>query len=183
MAVQIQYKVEGFEELMGQLNSFKEEIGKQKTDRIWRNLVKRSAEPILQAVKAGAPKDTGQLADRIYMKVRRPRRQDKTGKFYAGEEYFARILASPLRNESTRHQILTKRKKKNGDAIWSTVWRGKKPVAISQEFGNARVPATFFMRNGLKRAQRQSIDLMVGLLKIEIAELSRKRNRAASARG
>lgn len=183
MAIQIQYQVEGFADLMAQLNEYKEEIGKQKTDRIWRNMVAKAAQPILEAVKQEAPHDTFQLRDRIYLKVRRAKQRDKSGKFYAGEEYMARILASPLRDDTTKHRVLSKRKNKRGENIWTTVWRGKKPVAVSQEFGNARVPATFFMRNGLKRSQKMAVDIMTGLLKITISELARKRARTGSARG
>ena len=183
MAVQLELKIEGFGELMSQLNSFKEEIGKQKTDRIWRNILAKSAQPILETVKADAPHKTGQLRDRIYMKVRRAKQRDKAGKFFAGEEYLARILASPLRDESYKHQVLTKRKNKKGQPIWNTVWRGKRPVAVSQEYGNANTPPVPFMRNGLKKAGRLSVNIMSDLIKLQIAELSRKRNRAASARG
>lgn len=173
----LEYQVEGMDDLFAQLNNLKQEIGKQKTDRIWREVVTRAAEPILEAVKSGAPRDTGQLADRIYMKVRRPKARDKTGKYYLGEEYYARIIASPLRDDSQLHGIINKRGK------FQTVWRNKKPVAISQEFGNARVPAQPFMRTGLRLARGQAVQIMGDVLKIKIAEITRAKNRAASAKG
>jgi HK97 gp10 family phage protein len=168
------FKVEGMEELFAQLNNLKQEIGKQKTDRIWREVVTRAAEPILAEVKASAPKDSGQLADRIYMRVRRPKARDKNGKYYLGEEYFARIIASPLRDDTRQHFVLNRRGK------LQAVWRNKKPVAVSQEFGNARVAAQPFMRPGLMRARSQSVKIMGDILKLKIAEITRARNRAAS---
>jgi HK97 gp10 family phage protein len=173
----LEYQVEGMDDLFAQLNNLKDEIGKQKTDRIWREVVTRAAQPILEAVKSNAPKDTGQLADRIYMKVRRPKARDKNGKFYLGEEYFARIIASPLRDTSELHMIVNKR----GNT--QTVWKKKKPVAISQEFGNARVPAHPFMRPGLLQAKNHAVQIMGDILKLKIADITRAKNRAWAAGG
>jgi HK97 gp10 family phage protein len=177
MAIQHSFKIEGFDALTAALNDMKEEIGKQKTDKIWREAVTRGAEPILAAVKAAAPQDTGQLKDRIYMKVRRPKARDKSGKFYAGEEYMARIIASPLRDESYRHFIVNKKGR------LQSVWRNKKPVAISQEYGNARVPAKPFLRPGLNNAANSAVQIVKMFLSIKINEYVRARNRAWAAKG
>lgn len=177
MAIQHSFQVEGFEALNAALNDMKQEIGKQKTDRIWREAVRRGAEPILDAVKAAAPTDTGQLKMRIYMKVRRPKQRDKTGKFYAGEEYLARIIASPLRDDSQKHLIV------NRKGRLQSVWRNKKPVAISQEYGNARTPAHPFLRPGLRAATNSAVNIVKTFLSIKINEYVRARNRAWAAKG
>jgi HK97 gp10 family phage protein len=171
MAIQESYKVEGFEALYAALKDMKEEIGKQKTDKIWREAVKRGAEPILAEVKSRAPRDTGQLQSRIYMKVRRPKARDKSGKYYLGEEYLARILASPLRDDSREHYIVNKRGR------LQKVWRNKRPVAISQEFGNARTPRHPFMRVSLSVARPSSVQIIqpfLGLSLIHISEPTRQ---------
>lgn len=180
MAAIATIKVEGFNDLLARLNELSDEISKQKTDRMWRTILERSAQPILDAVKQRAPKDTGQLAMRIYMKVRRSNARDKRSSQYLGDEYIARILASPLRDESTRHRVVTKRKKKDGSYVVQTVWRGKRPVAISQEFGNAKTPAQPFMRVGMRQARDQSIETMKMLLQLKIQELARSKARATS---
>ena len=177
MAIQYSFKIEGFDALTAALNEMKEEVGKQKTDKIWREAVRRGGEPILEAVKAAAPMDTGQLRQRIYMKVRRPKARDKAGKLYAGEEYMARIIASPLRDESQQHFIVNKKGR------LQSVWRNKKPVAISQEFGNARVPARPFLRPGLRNASNRAVEIVKMFLSIKINEYVRARNRAWAAKG
>ena len=177
MAIQESYKVEGFEALFAALKDMKEEIGKQKTDKIWREAVRRGAEPILAEIKARAPVKTGQMKSRIYMKVRRPKSRDKNGKYYLGEEYLARILVSPLRDDSREHFIVNKRGR------LQKVWRGKRPVAISQEFGNARTPPQPFMRVSLSTARPASVEIIKSFLGLKIQEYVRMKNRTWSSRG
>ena len=52
MAVVESFTVEGFPELFKAMDELKEEIGKGKTDRIWRDLLKKSMQPVLDAAKA-----------------------------------------------------------------------------------------------------------------------------------
>ncbi len=148
-------QVEGFPELFAAMEKIKEEVGKGKTDRIWRNAMKAAFAPVLAAAKANAPKNTGQLADRIYMKVHRPSSRDKQSKrFTPGEIYMARVTASTLRDDSELHFILNRKGK------FQTTWRKKKPVAISQEFGNSKTPAHPFLRPALESNIRVVLDIL-----------------------
>lgn len=139
--------VEGFDELFKAMEELAEEIGKGKTDRIWRTAMQYAIEPVLQDAKSYAPYDenskTGHMRDHIYMKVHRPMQRDKSGKYYAGEMYMARVTVSPIRDDTRMDVILNKKGK------FQTVYRNKKPVAVSQEFGNARVPGNPFLRPAL----------------------------------
>jgi len=163
------YKVEGFPELFAAMDALKEEIGKGKTDRIWREAMKRAFTPVLTAAKQNAPKDTGQLAARIYMKVHRPNQGDKRSKHYVpGEIYMARVSASPLRDDSQLHTVLNKRGK------LQSVYRGKKPVAVSQEFGNASTPKHPFLRTALESNYKLVTDILADNLKLSIDEIARK---------
>lgn len=165
----VEYQVEGFPELFAAMDALKEEVGKGKTDRIWRDAMTRAFTPVLNAAKQNAPKDTGQLAERIYMKVHRPNQGDKGSKYYEqGEIYMARVSASPLRDTSTLHTILNKRGK------FQNVWRGKRPVAISQEFGNASTPKHPFLRPALEANTKLVTDILADSLKIAIDEIARK---------
>lgn len=163
------YKVEGFSELFAAMDALKEEIGKGKTDRIWRDAMKGAFTPVLMAAKQNAPKDSGQLAARIYMKVHRPNQGDKGSKHYVpGEIYMARVSASPLRDESTLRTVLNKRGK------FQNVWGNKKPVAISQEFGNASTPKHPFLRPALEANYKLVTDILADKLKLAIDEIARK---------
>jgi HK97 gp10 family phage protein len=163
------FKVEGFPELFAAMDALKEEIGKGKTDRIWRDAMKNAFTPVLNAAKQNAPKETGQLAARIYMKVHRPNQGDKRSKHYVpGEIYMARVSASPLRDDSQLHTVLNKRGK------FQNVWSNKKPVAISQEFGNASTPRHPFLRPALESNYKLVTDILASNLKLAIDEIARK---------
>lgn len=131
------FKVEGFDALFKQMDELSEEIGKGKTDRIWKQALGMAMQPVWDMAKAIAPGewegDTGQLREHIFMKVVRPTANDKNKKYYQGETFMALVYASPIRDDSIKKTVLNKRGK------FQTVWTGKKPVAISQEFGNKRL--------------------------------------------
>ena len=167
MSVQTSVKVEGFEELFKAMDQLKEEIGKGKTDRIWRDVLKKAMQPVLQGAKDKAPKDTGQMADHIYLSVHRPKSRDVSGKYYDGEMYMARVTVSPVREDTKYRMILNKRGR------FQTISYNKKPVAVSQEFGNARTPAHPFLRTSLESNSQEVVNLLQSLLRLKIEEITR----------
>lgn len=136
------FKVEGFEQLFREMDKLSEEIGTGKTDRIWRKALAEAMQPVLDMAKDLAPNEspssTGQLKEGIYMKVHKPQSRDKRSKYYDGEMFMARVTASPIRDDTKKGAILNKRGK------FQTVWQNKKPVAISQEFGNKQLENSEF---------------------------------------
>jgi HK97 gp10 family phage protein len=173
MAVIQQFSVDGFPELFAAMDKIKEEIGKGKTDKIYREAMKAAFTPVLNAAKDKAPKDTGQLADHIYMKVHRPTNSDKKSKYYErGEIYMARVSVNPLRDDSQLHYQT--RTSKKGKVYLQPTWRNKKPVAVSQEFGNARVPKHPFLRTSLEGNAKLVTDILGDRLKLAIDEFARK---------
>ena len=168
MAVVESFTVEGFPELFKTMDRLKEEIGKGKTDRIWRDVLKRAMQPVLDSAKAAAPKDTGQLANNIYVAVHRPKQRDKAGKYFDGEMYMARVSVSAIREDTGTAFVLNKRGK------LQTVRTNKKPVAVSQEFGNARTPRQPFLRTSLERNARTVAQIVEDLLRLNINEIARK---------
>lgn len=143
MAIEHYVQVDGMEALFKKMDELREEIGKGKTDRIWRNSLQYAMEPVLQDAKTNAPKDSGELADHIYMKVKKPNSIDKNSVTYQGEMYMAQVIASPLRSDAKLHTVLNKKGR------FQTVYRGLRPVAVSQEFGNAKTSAQPFLRRSL----------------------------------
>ena len=136
--------VQGFPALFAKMDSLSEEIGKAKTDAIWKKALGFAFEPVLQDAKVFVPKDTDQLDQHIFMRTNRPNSKDKSSMSYAGESFMARVYVTPIREDSVQKTILNKRGK------FQTVWTNKKPVGISQEFGNARTPAHPFLRPALR---------------------------------
>jgi HK97 gp10 family phage protein len=166
--VDITTSIDGFESLNKALDMLREEFGKGKTDAIYRKAMKAAMQPVLDAAKTYAPKDTDQLEQHIYMKVHRPMARDKAGKYYAGEVYMARVSASPVREDSEIKVILTKKGK------FQNYWSGLKPVAVSQEFGNARTPAHPFLRPALDNNMDRVQNLLGVNLWSEIEKLAAK---------
>lgn len=138
------FKMEGFDELIKKMDELGQEIGKAKTDAIWRKAMGYAMEPVLQDAKSFAPKDTGEMASRIYMKVHRPMVRDKQGKYYAGEAYMARITASPVRSDSVLNYTV------NSKGRLRATWSNKSPAPVAQEFGNAHNAPTPFLRPALE---------------------------------
>ena len=140
----VESQVTGFAELFKAMDELSEEIGKAKTDRIWRKAMAYAMEPVLQDAKSFAPKNTGEMADRIYMKVHRPMARDKQGQRYAGEAYLARVTASPIRSDSILNYTV------NSKGKLRAIWSNKSFAPVSQEFGNAHNAAHPFLRPALE---------------------------------
>lgn len=138
------FSMEGFDELIKKMDELKEEIGKGKTDSIWRKAMSYAMEPVLDDARSFAPKDTGEMASRIYMRVHRPMSRDKQGQRYAGEMYIARVTASTIRSDSVLNYTVNKNGKLRAN------WSNKSKAPVSQEFGNANNAAKPFMRPALE---------------------------------
>lgn len=151
MSVQMSVKVEGFEDLFKQMNELAQEIGKGKTDRIWRNALKYAMEPVLEKAKSLAPKDSGQLADHLYIKVHKPQSRDKASKYYEGEMYMARVTLNPKREDTVKHTVLNKRGKFQNYYV-------NRPVGLAQEFGTAGNAPQPFLRPALESSNQEVID-------------------------
>jgi HK97 gp10 family phage protein len=139
-----QSSVSGFEGLYKAMDDLREEIGKGKTDAIWRKALKNSMQPVLQAAKQHAPKKTGQLAENIYLAVHRPRQRDKNSSSYQGEMFMARVTSRAIREDTVKSYEMSNRGKLR------VKYENKKPVPISQEFGNAKTAAHPYLRIALE---------------------------------
>lgn len=152
MSVQMSVKVEGFEDLFKQMDALAEEIGKGKTERIWRNALKFAMEPVLDRAKSLAPRDTGQLADHLYIKVHKPQSRDKSSKYFDGEMYMARVTLNPDRQDSVQNTVLNKRGKFQTYSV-------NRPVGLAQEFGTSRMKEHKpFLRPALESSAQDVID-------------------------
>jgi HK97 gp10 family phage protein len=146
-----EFNVTGFEDLYKAMDELAEEIGKAKTDRIWKRALGYAMEPVLERVRANAPVDTGQLQNHVYMKAHRPMGRDKQSSSFHGEVMMARVSVSPKREDSVERTVLNKR----GNFQTYGLHR---PVALAQEFGNAVTGGKPFIRPALEGNQQVVID-------------------------
>lgn len=138
------FKVEGFDELFKAMDELALEVGKAKTDRIWKKALGYAFMPVLEAAKTGAPEGkTGQLKEHVYMKVQRPQARDKASGKYQGEAFMARVTVGPKRQESVEKTLILKKGKEK------TIYNHR-PVALAMEFGTAHTSAQPFMRPALE---------------------------------
>lgn len=138
------FKVEGFDDLFRKMDELAEEIGKTKTDRIWKKAMGYAFAPVLEAARSNAPTDSGQLAQHIYMKVSRPAPRDKASLSYRGESLMVRVTSGPKRDDSTKHTTITKGGKER-------VSYTHRPVALANEFGTADKAAHPYLRTALEK--------------------------------
>jgi HK97 gp10 family phage protein len=137
------FKVEGFDELFKAMDELASEIGKTKTDKIWKKALGYAFLPVLESARDAAPTDTGQLKEHVYMKVQKPSARDKSSNKYQGESFMARVTVGPKRIESVEHTHIVKKEKEK------TIYKNP-PVALAMEFGTAKVSAQPFMRPALE---------------------------------
>jgi HK97 gp10 family phage protein len=143
MAVAGQSEVKGFDELFKAMDALSEEIGKGKTDRIWRKALEYAFEPVLRDAKDRAPVASGQLKEHLYIKAHKPTNRDKQSFSYQGEMFMVRVTSSPKRQDSTAHTTIIKGGKER------TVWNNR-PVGLANEFGTAKNAAQPFLRPALE---------------------------------
>ena len=124
------FQVQGFDELFKHMEELKEEIGKGKTDRIWKSSLVYAFEPVLATAKALAPTDTHQLQEHLYLKASRPTARDRAGKYYDGEQWMVRVSLNPKREDSVQNVVLNKRGKFQNRFV-------NRPVGLAEEFGTA----------------------------------------------
>jgi HK97 gp10 family phage protein len=137
------FQVDGFDELFKAMDDLAQEVGKQKTDRIWKKAMGFAFFPVLQSAKDRAPTDSGQLKEHIYMKVERPKARDKASLSYKGETFIARVTSGPKRLDSQQKTLITKKGKEKTSY-------SHRPVALAAEFGTADTPAQPYMRPALE---------------------------------
>lgn len=145
------FKVEGFDDLFRRMDQLAEEVGKTKTDRIWKKAMSYAFTPVLEDARSNAPVDSGQLAKHIYMKVQRPAARDKASLSYRGESLMVRVTSGPKRDDSYKHTTITKTGKER-------VTYTHRPVALANEFGTAEKPAKPYLRTALERNIQQVIE-------------------------
>ena len=155
-------EVKGFDELFKAMDDLAEEIGKGKTDRIWRKAMEYAFEPVLESAKGLVPVDSGQLRDHLYLKVQRPQARDKASFSYQGETFLARVTASPKRNDSEKHTTIGKKGKEV--VRWTN-----RPVALAQEFGTAGKPKPGFLRPALEQNLQKVQDRLAQAIWYEIS--------------
>ena len=148
MAAEKVATVEGFDELFKNMDALAEEIGKGKTDRIWKRAMGYAMYPVLASARSLAARniDTGQLYDHIYMKVQRPQARDKASASYRGEMFMASVRVGPKREDSTAKTYISAKGRER-------VIYNHRPVALAIEFGTAKMKkgeGTPFMRPALK---------------------------------
>jgi HK97 gp10 family phage protein len=134
--------VQGFDDLFKAMDDLALEIGQAKTDRIWKKAMGYAMSPVLAQVKANAPRDSGQLAEHIYMKTQRPTSRDKASASYKGEIFMCRVTSGPKRMQDIENTTIGKGGKER-------VYRKFKPVGVAMEFGTAHIAARPFVRPAL----------------------------------
>jgi HK97 gp10 family phage protein len=146
--------IEGMDALFKAMDELSQEITKGKTARIWKNSMRYAFEPVKDTAKMiieGRSRDTGQLANSLYMSVHKPTARDKRSGSYMGETYMARVSIRAAREESQhRTTTYTTKKGKTITKKYVAFHGSNRPVAMALEFGTAKMSAEPFFRSALE---------------------------------
>ena len=159
----------GFEDLGKKLDALREAFGDRKVDRLAKKALEAAMAPVLNTAIANAPKDTGELSEHIYLRVKKPTSVDKASKYYQGEAVFARVTSSAVRSTSVK--VYGLRKSKSGYKERFSHYRNTRPVPVSQEYGNKRTPKHSYIREALRSNSTTVIESFESELKQLIENL------------
>ena len=140
-------RVEGLRELEAALA----DLGNVNTRRaVGRRVLRRAAQPLVDAAKAMAPRLTGNMAESIIASTRLAGGD-------AGRQAFARVMrAGGSRAEAV--QALRDIRRASSSLVELYVGPGQHPQAITQEFGTSFHPPQPFMRPAWDQTQRPMIE-------------------------
>ena len=171
------WEVKGLDKLMLNLDDLADVIGDKKaTSKVLIPALREAMKPALAAIREKAPKDTGAMAEHLWIEARRPNKRDKRSLYVRpGDKTIALVTtkAFPKKLKKQWHadnkDLSPSQRQKAFKKFALSTGFPYDARAIAQEFGTSRHPAQPFMRtefaaqssnvvNELARALKQRID-------------------------
>ena len=162
------WEVKGLDKLMLNLDDLAEQIGDKKaTSKVLIPAMREAMKPVLVAAKEFAPKDTGALANTLWIEARRPNKRDKRSLYVRqGDRTIALVTtkAFPKKlkkqwHEDNKNLSPSQRQKAFKKFALSTGFPYD-ARAIAQEFGTSRNPAHPYMRTALESNATVVVDAL-----------------------
>jgi HK97 gp10 family phage protein len=172
----VSFKIEGLDNVLRNFDEIAEQIGDKKaTSKVLVPALREAMKPALQAIRARAPKDTGALANNLWIEARRPNKRDKRSLYVRqGDTTIALVTTKAFPKKlkkkfyaDNKDMTSTQRAKAFKKFALSTGFPYD-ARAVAQEFGSARNPAHPFMRVGLESASQTILENLGKILSYRI---------------
>lgn len=172
----VSFDVKGLDSVIQNLNDVSEQIGDKKaSSKILVPALRQAIKPALESIRRQSPKDTGALAQHLWIEARRPNKRDKRSKYVnVGDNAIALVTTKAFpkkRKKEWMAQNANLTGKERSAAFKKYALSTGFPYdarAIAQEFGSARNPPHPFMRTGMESASPAVLQNLGGILKNKI---------------
>lgn len=172
----IKFEIKGFDAVMRNLDDVAEQIGDKKaTSKVLVPALREAMKPALQMIRSKAPRDTGALAEHLWIEARRPNKRDKRSLYVRQGDNAIALVTTKAFPKKIKKEWMTQNAnltgKKKAEAFKKFALSTGFPYdarAVAQEFGSARNPAQPFMRTGLEAASPTILQNLGGILQRRI---------------
>jgi len=173
----VKWDIKGMDAAMRNFEDLSEAIGDKKaTSKVLIPAMREAMKPVLMAAKEFAPKNTGALAEHLWIEARRPNKRDKKSLYVRPNDKTIAIVTTKAfpkklkKKFNAEHKDLTPEQRSKAFKKFALSKNFPYDArAVAQEFGSARNPAHPYMRTALesntstviehlKRALGQRID-------------------------
>ncbi len=162
--MRVTVRVDGLKELDAALG----ELSKATARNVLKRVLKRAGQPIADAAKSYAPKDTNELAESIVVSPKI--------KNTVGNDEFAKAMKAGLGKDAAVSALRGARRAAKGEGSFAIVYVGPTQAKtkrnaikrIVQEFGSRKMPAHPFMRPAWDSQKERALDIIKSDLGAEI---------------
>lgn len=156
----VSFKIVGLDQVLLNLDEIAEQIGDKKANsKVLVPALREAMKPALQTIRALAPKDTGALAQNLWIEARRPNKRDKRSLYVRQGDTTIALVTTKAFPKKLKKKFYAD----NADMTSEQRAKAFKKFALStgfpydaravaQEFGSARNPAHPYMRVGLEQS-------------------------------
>lgn len=178
----VSIKLEGIGEVDKMLRQLEDDFGhKESAKRVLVPAVREAMRPVLNAAKASAPRDTGQLAASLQIEARRPTRRDVRSKYILQSDTVIGAITTKAFPKKLKKQfyeanknLSKEQRKKKFKEFAKSINFPYDARAIAQEFGTASQPAQPFMRPALENNAQATVNKLAEVLARRINEYRAK---------
>jgi HK97 gp10 family phage protein len=172
----VSFKIEGLDNVLRNFEEIAEQIGDKKaTSKVLVPALREAMKPALNAIRSRAPKDTGALANNLWIEARRPNKRDKRSLYVRPGDTTIALVTTKAFPKKLKKKFYAD----NADMTSAQRAKAFKKFALStgfpydaravaQEFGSARNPAHPFMRVGLEAASPMILESLGKILSYRI---------------
>lgn len=183
MATIFKVEFEGFKETNELFRQIEKDYGEKDSQKILRNAVRKSMQPVLLTAKALAPKDTGGLAASLQVETRKPSNKDKRSKYIDINDIVIGAVTTASGKKLSKKQFtnIKTNQKQTFETITKTV-QGKEIIsndqrAAAMEFGTSKLAAKPYLRPALESSASNVVNSLGDSLRFSLEKYRAKQTK------